>query len=354
MYTRHMITIETFRTHRHSRSSIIDDPDILSIRRGYRVRLHGDQHAKRWEIWRSINIARLHALDYQSTQRLVFTGNSALLLQGIPTWSANSCVEAWPSQSRLHVRPYPAVHHRQTVVPSIPVVSRNTPPHNVVQINGLEAESPVEAVVRLALNDQPRDAFVAACMTMHALSHFDRFNLEESRLQCERVRRDMLSELDRYPEHSSHLRAHAVIEAADGGCDNVLEASVLWVVRTLYAGRIVTQFPLSIADRTYFGDIVLPDLRVIIEPDGTAKFGDNEHEVRENTGKWLSRQHDLSNAGWRVIRVRWHDIDDLITFRTGMATMLGVQHLPVTQESLRLWASPRQPYVARVHGPRKR
>ena len=37
IYTRHMITIETFRTHRHSRPNIVDDPDILVIRRGYRA-----------------------------------------------------------------------------------------------------------------------------------------------------------------------------------------------------------------------------------------------------------------------------------------------------------------------------
>ena len=217
-----MITIETFRTHRHSRPNIVDDPDILVIRRGYRVRLHGDRTAQPWEIWRSINIARLHALDYQSTQHLVFTGNSALLLHGIPTWSTNSCVEAWPSQSPFHVRPYPSVHHRRTVVPGTPVISRRMPPRCVVQIDGLEAESPIEAVVRLALNDQPRDAFVATCMTMHALSAFDRFNVADSRRKSERVRLEMLKELDRYAQHASYQRAHAIIEAADGGCDNIL------------------------------------------------------------------------------------------------------------------------------------
>ena len=106
-----MISIETLRTHRHSRAAILADPDILLIRRGYRVRLHGDQDARPWEIRQSINIARLHALDYQSSQRLVFTGNSALLLHGIPTWSTNSCVEAWPSKSDFQLRPYPAVQH---------------------------------------------------------------------------------------------------------------------------------------------------------------------------------------------------------------------------------------------------
>lgn len=176
-----MISIETLRTHRHSRAAILADPDILLIRRGYRVRLHGDQDARPWEIWQSINIARLHALDYQSSQRLVFTGNSALLLHGIPTWSTNSCVEAWPSKSDFQLRPYPAVQHRHTVVPGVPVICRNKAPQSISQIDGLEAESPVEAVVRLTLNEQPRDAFVAACMVMHSLSGFDRFNLGDSR-----------------------------------------------------------------------------------------------------------------------------------------------------------------------------
>ena len=205
-----------FRTHRHSRPTIVDDPDILVIRRGYRVRLHGDRNAQTWEIWRSINVARLHALDYQSTQPLVFTGNSALLLHGIPTWSTNSCVEAWPSQSSFHVRPYPAVHHRRTVVPGTPVISRKIPPHSIVQIDGLAAESPIEAVVRLALNDQPRDAFVATCMTMHALSEFDRFNVEDSRRQSERVVSN-LKELDRHAQHASYQRAHTIIEQGGGG-----------------------------------------------------------------------------------------------------------------------------------------
>ena len=142
-----MITLETFRTHRHSPRNIVDDPDVLVIRRGYRVRLHGDHNAQPWEIWRSINIARLHALDYQSTQRVVFTGNSSLLLHGIPTWSTNSWIEAWPSKTVLHLRPFPAVRHRQTVVPGTPVISRSRPPRTIVHIGGLEAESPIEAVV---------------------------------------------------------------------------------------------------------------------------------------------------------------------------------------------------------------
>ena len=342
-----MITIETFRTHRHSPPSIVDNPDILVIRRGYRVRLHGDRNAQPWEIWRSINIARLYALDYQCTQRVVFTGHSALLLHGIPTWSTNSCVEAWPSKTVLHLRPFPAVHHQQTVVPGTAVISRSMPPRSIIQIGGLEAESPIDASIRLALNEQPRDAFIAACMVMRSLAHFDRFNLKDSRQRCEETRRTILDELLRFSSHHGYLRAQAVVEAADGGCENVFEATVLWIVKSLYSGRVLTQFPITIEDHTYFGDIVLPDLKVIIEPDGRTKFGDNEQEVRDSTGKWLARQHDLTNAGWRVVRVRWQDTENLVAFRTGIAAQLKIEHLPMTQQSLRLWAEPRQPHAPR-------
>ena len=84
-----MMTIESFRTHRHSRSNVVDNPNVLTIRRGYRIRIHGDDQAHPWEIWRIVNVARLRALVYQTTQRPVFKGNSSLLLHGIPTWSAN-------------------------------------------------------------------------------------------------------------------------------------------------------------------------------------------------------------------------------------------------------------------------
>ena len=163
----------------------------------------------------------------------------------------------------------------------------------------------------------------------------------------------MLEELSRFSSHHGFPRAKALIEATDGGCDNIFEATVLWIIKSLYSGRVVTQFPIAVEDHIYFGDIVLPDLKVIIEPDGRKKFGDTEQEVRENTGKWLTRQHDLTNAGWRVIRVRWHDTDDLVAFRASVATRLGIHHLPVAQESLRLWAVPRPPSEARIHGPHK-
>ena len=157
----------------------------------------------------------------------------------------------------------------------------------------------------------------------------------------------MLEELSRFSGHHGFPRAKALIEATDGGCDNIFEATVLWIIKSLYSGHVVTQFPIAVEDHVYFGDIVLPDLKVIIEPDGRKKFGDTEQEVHENTGKWLTRQHDLTNAGWRVIRVRWHDTDDLVAFRTNIAVQIQIEHLPLTQQSLRLWAEPRQQHVPR-------
>ena len=222
-----MMTIESFRTHRHSRANIVDDPSVLTIRRGYRIRLHSDGTAAPWEIWRIINIARLHALDYQTKQHLVFTGNSALLLYGIPTWSANPDVEVWPSEARLRITPFRPVHHTLTTVPSAKVVCRAVKPRSVNQIDTLKAESPIEAAVRLALNEEPLEAFSATCMVMHSLSHFDRFSLEESRERSEQVREKMLQELAKHTTHHGVQRALAVVNAADGGCDNIFEAAIL-------------------------------------------------------------------------------------------------------------------------------
>lgn len=342
LYTVYMITIESFRTHRHSRHNIVNDPEVLTIRRGYRIRLHGDEQAEPWKLWRIINISRLHALAHQCTQRVVFTGNSALLLHGIPTWSTNPDVEVWPSKTRLRATPFHTVRHPRTTIPCANVISRAQQPRVITTIDALEVESPIEAAVRLALNDEPLSGFVATCMVMHALSHFDRFNLEESRHRCEHIRKELLQELSRQENHPHYLRAHTILHRADGGCDNVFEATVLWFVNTLYSGRIVTQFPVVVGDNTYFCDIVLPELKLIIEPDGRTKFGSTDQEVRASTSKWLHRQHELVNSGWRVIRVNWHGTDDFGAFREHLATQLGVQHLKVTQDCLRLWLEQHQ------------
>ncbi len=83
--------------------------------------------------------------------------------------------------------------------------------------------------------------------------------------------------------------ALALIKALDGGCDNVRGLGSAY--QSLYWGA-VTQCPIIIGNNTLPGDIVLPDLKIINEPDGRTKFGDNGRRY-ENTGKWLSRQHDL-------------------------------------------------------------
>lgn len=334
------MTIESFRTHRHTRSNAVDEPSVLTIRRGYRIRLHGDEAAPPWEIWRIVNVARIHALEYQTKQRVVFTGHSALLLHNIPTWSTNPDVEVWPSNTRLRIAPYRPVHHPRTTVPHTKVVCRAVEPRSVTCIDTLEAEAPTEAAVRLALNDEPLEAFVAACMVMHVLSSFDRFSLEESRQRSELIRQAMLDELSEHTNHRGYLRARAIIRAADGGCDNIFEAAILWVTKSLYSGTILTQYPIIIGDHTYFGDIVLPELKVIVEPDGQTKFGSNELEVRDNTGKWLRRQHELVNKGWRVLHARWQDTNDFAQFRTRLAPQLGIQHLKVPQECLQLWRAP--------------
>lgn len=342
VYTIDMMIIESFRTHRHSRRNIVNDPEVLTIRRGYRIRLHNDEQAPPWKLWNVINISRFHALAYQCTQRLVFTGNSALLLHGIPTWSANPDVEVWPSETRLRATPFHAVRHPRTTVPRANIISRARRPRNVTTVDTLEAESPIEAAVRLALNDEPLTGFVATCMVMHTLSRFDRFDLEESRRRCERIREEMHQELSRQPHHPHYLRAHTVLRKADGGCDNVFEAAILWFVNTLYSGRIVTQLPITVEDHTYFGDIVLPELKLMIEPDGRSKFGSTDEEVRDNTNKWLKRQHELVNDGWRVIRVSWHSTDDFGAFREYLATQLAIRHLKVPQDCLRLWLEQHQ------------
>lgn len=58
----------------------------------------------------------------------------------------------------------------------------------------------------------------------------------------------------------------------------------------------------------YRVDFCWPDMRVIGEADGLAKYGDSPAEVREAKRREFARQRALEQAGWIVIRWTWDEL----------------------------------------------
>jgi hypothetical protein len=82
------------------------------------------------------------------------------------------------------------------------------------------------------------------------------------------------------------------------------------IMTGLLRGAAITGWApnLAIADRAGligYGDIVFPDLRLVIEIDGWAYHGDRDRFQRDRT-----RQNRLVAAGWTVLRFTWTDLRD--------------------------------------------
>ena len=71
----------------------------------------------------------------------------------------------------------------------------------------------------------------------------------------------------------------------------------------------LTQQTITGADgRHYRVDFCWPDLKVIGEADGLAKYGDTPFEVHEAKRLELSRQRALEAAGWIIVRWTWDEL----------------------------------------------
>ena len=238
-------------------------------------------------------------------------------------WVANPDVTLWPYRRR-RVYALATVEGTRTVVPQVRVRITTVPPVHapVAVLGGVQAEAPVDAAVRLAQGSGVIEGAVAVAMVLHRLARFDRFDLSASRGRVEVVRESMLEVLEQSGNRRWRERARRLIASADGGCDSVLEAVVVWIVRTLTDSAVVTQFEVVADGERYFADIALPELRVIIELDGRGKLGDDLASFRLAQRRWMVRQQRIEEAGWRVLRLNWHDLNDFVVLRSRVARFL--------------------------------
>ena len=294
----------------------------MRIRRGFHIRPpSGDTEP--WQEWQAVALGRVLAVNDTYRGRAVFVGSSALVLHGIPMWVANPDVTLWPYRRR-RVYALATVEGTRTVVPQVRVRITTVPPVHapVVVLGGVQAEAPVDAAVRLAQGSGVIEGAVAVAMVLHRLARFDRFDLSASRGRVEAVRESMLEALEQSGNRRWRNRARRLIASADGGCDSVLEAVVVWIVRTLTDSAVVTQFEVVADGERYFADIALPELRVIIELDGRGKLGDDLASFRLAQRRWMVRQQRIEEAGWRVLRLNWHDLNDFVVLRSRVARFL--------------------------------
>ena len=315
------------------------------IRKGCYVRVDSpDAFTTIWDSWATVAQARLLAVCVGAKRQAVFVGNSALVARSIPLWEANPDVVAWFGV-RHGKRRLPPVRTMVATVPPVYVYATTSRPSEdaLEIIDGLRCESVIDAVVRMACHSEALSAFVAACMVLRHESGFSKFAQDEARCLAEMTKDTMkvrLIERRRAATCIPYKRAERIIDAADPGCDNPAEAALLWVLKSVSAFEVVTQFEIVVNGHRYFADIAIPGLMIIFEFDGIGKLGKDDAEFARAKRDWIQRENDLRSAGWTIYRVSWRDYEDFAALRAWAIKLLRPHQVAIPEHAEALWALP--------------
>ena len=350
-------SLTVIRSSTNGRPSVGDlsSGNIIRIQRGRYVMIHrSGPPMTYWEIWALVARARLLVVSDSSSCSPVFVGASSFVARSIPLWEANPDIVIWCA-SRHGRRSMPAVTMQTVTIPATYVCSTVKKPceRSVEIVERLRCESVVEAAVRMACYSERLSGFVAICMALHHESQFVVLSQEESRRRAERVRSKMFECLDLYRQQKEcvpYRRAQRLIAAADPGCDNPAEAALLWVLKSVSAFEVVTQFEIVVNGRRYFADIAIPGLMIVFEFDGIGKLGKDDAEFARAKRDWIQRENDLRSAGWRIHRVSWRDYEDFAALRAWAIKLLRPHQVAIPEHAEALWALP----TAACDGPSRR
>ena len=268
---------------------------------------------------------------------------------GIRGWSQNPPITIFRA-SRRSTSALPSCTVASTTVPATSVSCSPLPPLSAerVTIDGLTTEHPYDALVRCTLHEEPLEAFVLGCMALNSWTNFSMFQQDEPRQHAEEIRTDLLTRLKRAGHVKGYRRARSILQAIDPGCANPAEAALLWIVRSICPFTITTQVHIGVRGNHYYVDILIEDLRIIIEFDGIAKLGENRGEFERAKREWVLRDQNLRDAGWQVIRVSWSDYNDWEELRIRLIRALGP--MKPAPEFRSLWKLPSE----RCDGPQRR
>lgn len=298
---------------------------------GTKVQLH--RRCKAREIVRLLSgiyvpTAALADLGVQQRRDVVFAARLSALSIRLPSHVLSGAATApllgLPGEGRLEelIAYAPTrgcsriVHFPSLTLPGdqhIPGVTLRTcrpcQPAASVEFLGFRIAAPSRILVDCARTCCDEQAFVLACAGLARASHFNRFRPSESRARLAEARRDLLAEASLLPVNTpGRRRAEWIARNANAGCESPGEALVLLALLRAGISGLTTQEEVHCRDNTYFIDIALPALKIAIEFDGRAKYGNTVEEVHDSVEAQQRRQRRLEVEGWLVIRIRWSDL----------------------------------------------
>lgn len=299
--------------HKHA----IASHELIRVKRGVAIVAPKQSEAlPRWEAFSTAAEARIFAVARTMRREVVFTRESAMLIHGLPCWAHNPCVSIRVAGS-FTPSSLPSVIMNTHRIPAVRVRSTygkytNAEPQ---RIGGLLVDSLEETALQMALKARPLDAVIAVSGIIKALSRFDRFRQPASRQREKIVKAGLLDALRTLGPIPGKRQAEAVLTLSNAGCETIGEQALLFALATVMPYEVHTQHEVVIRGHSYFLDFAIPSLKIAFEFDGLIKMGSDHESFQRAQRALLSRQRELEDAGWTVVRVAWEELMDLAALR---------------------------------------
>lgn len=220
----------------------------------------------------------------------VFSHQSAAALWGLPSPTP------WPR--RAHILHPPASAAKSS---SIFIRHRGDRSGEVVQLRGLNATGLARTVVDVASSSDFGESVCMADAALHRTVRGEAFGVTKATL---------LDELDRVPLRHGSARATRVVEFSDGAADRPGESMsrVSMSIARITPPQLQVQLA-GASGRWYWVDFWWPELRLIGEFDGAAKYSDPVFLAGRTPEQALRdekfREDDLRAAGHGMSRWGW-------------------------------------------------
>lgn len=317
-----------------------DGGQWVKIRRGVYLDQGSLPDLPYWEINRHITRARMVGV---SQTRLVdeslpvFTGECALIAQGVNTWLGAADLTAWradgtPKYSACRLPEMVIDDHK---VPPVTYSSRDGRRVGCENAQSLQLETtmPTEAILDLIRGGHPVQVFAAAGDIMRKVSGYTNSQQQRTRPLAEAFRDELMGMVVNLRKFRK--RAVELVSAIDPGVYGPGEAFLRWVLLSISDLQLVqTQFPVRIRGLRYFLDAAIPSKKCCFEFDGSSKSGTPESQV-----EFTRRQQNLTNAGWKIYRLTWSSIYQWMRTVHEIAVFLAGNGVPVTRPLRHTWVA---------------
>ena len=236
-----------------------------------------DHHARR----RFLALARVVAAAEQLEVDHTFSHATAALVWGLALWRV-------PTRTHLIQRvSRPTGHGADDLVRHVHELALA----HRTERRGIPVTDLDRTLVDCAMALDPLDALVVADSALRAGADPER---------CA----DLLASM---PGRRGVRQARAIVEFADDGAESPRETAVRYTVLQAGMPAPETQIRIDTSIGEYWADVGWPDLRLLVEYDGLAKYGDGSTAPRVLLRE-RRRQDAVQEQGWRFLRLTGEDV----------------------------------------------